>query len=307
MNLKKIKQVALIQGGLGSEREVSLLSATAISTAFTQLNIPYTIIESDIHIATNLSQLKPDCAFLATHGKYAEDGTLQGICEYLKIPYTGSGILASAICMDKYFFKNYISKYKILTPDYQLFNFDHQTLKQVVIDIDFPVVIKPATQGSTIGISICKKKSELMPALKKALQYDKKILVEKYIEGMELSVSFLINKVLTPVEIIPKYGFYDYESKYLSTQTNYIIPPQLDKKIIEQCKNITQQIIPILNIKTYCRADFIIQNNMTPLILEVNTLPGLTTHSLLPKSAKYDGIDFNQLILKILQDANLNK
>lgn len=306
MDISKIKKVALLQGGLGAEKEVSLVSAQAVAKAFQALNIPYTIVESDNHIVQTLSELKPDCAFLATHGKYAEDGTLQGICEYLKIPYTGSGVLASAICMDKCFFKNYISQHNIPTPDYQNLHLENQKPQEVTVNIPYPFVVKPSREGSTIGISICNKKEELVPALKKALQYDTKILVESYIKGMELAVSFLLGKMLTPVEIVPKNNFYDYESKYESNETQYILPPRLEKKIIEECKSLALQIADISCVRTYGRVDFIIQQNTTPLMIEMNTLPGLTTHSLLPKSAQYDGIDFNTLILNILKEAKLD-
>ena len=142
--------------------------------------------------------------------------------------------------------------------------------------------------------------------MKKALQYDKKILVESYIEGMEVAVSLLTEKTLTPVEIVPKDGFYDYTSKYQSEETKYIVPPRLDEKIIKQCKEIVCQTAHLSHIRTYCRLDFIIKNKTSPLVLEMNTLPGLTTHSLLPKSAQHDGINFNMLVLKILQGARLD-
>lgn len=306
MDINKIKKVALIQGGLGAEKEISLVSAQAVEKAFDVLNIPYILIESDHNIAQKLFELKPDCAFLATHGKYAEDGTLQGICEYLKIPYTGSGVLASAICMDKCFFKNYISQHNIPSPYYQNLNLENQKLQEVTVEVPYPLVVKPSREGSTIGISICNKKEELVPALKKAIQYDTKILVESYIKGMELAVSFLSGKVLTPVEIVPQNNFYDYESKYKSKETQYILPPRLEKKIIEECKSLVLQVTDIFCINSYCRVDFIIKNNTTPLMIEMNTLPGLTTHSLLPKSAQYDGINFNTLILNILKEAKLD-
>lgn len=302
---KKIKKVALIQGGLGAEREVSFMSAKVVAKAFDELNISYTLIESDRNLAKNLEKLNPDCAFLAVHGKYAEDGTLQGICEYLKIPYTGSGVLASSLCMNKCFFKDYISKHGIPTPNYQNLNLEDQAPQEVEINIPLPFVIKPSREGSTLGISICKKKQELIPALEKALQHDKIILVESYIEGMEIAGSLLNKKALTPVEIVPKSGFYDYMSKYQSKETQYILPPRLDEKVIKQCKEIVCQTARIAQIRTYCRVDFIIKDN-SPLVLEINTLPGLTTHSLLPKSAQHDGINFNMLVLKILQEARLD-
>ena len=168
------KTVALIQGGLGAEREISLLSAQAVAKAFKELGVPYTTLFANKHLWKNLSRLKPDRAFLAVHGKYAEDGSLQGLCEYLKIPYTGSGVLASALCMDKCFFKDYIRKHGIPTPQSQNLNLEKQNMKEVEITLPLPFVIKPAREGSTLGISICKKQPEIEPAIKIALQYDKK-------------------------------------------------------------------------------------------------------------------------------------
>ena len=356
MKLEKIKKVGLIQGGLGAEREVSLMSSQSVAKALDELGILYTVLEADENIAKNLSNLKPDCVFLAVHGKYAEDGVLQGICEYLKIPYTGSGVLVSALCMDKCFFKDYIFQQGIPTPSYQNLNLENipmqyrtrvvqnltsffdkkKTIGQPdrchslqewvskdlrflnkdlssdtieegsVLPLSFPLVVKPAREGSSLGISVCKNKKEWDLALKEALQYDQKILVESYIEGMELAVSFLNGQVLTPVEIVPGEVFYDYKSKYQSKKTKYFLPPRLEKKVIEECKTLVHQVVNVLSIGTYCRVDFIVKDNITPLITEVNTLPGLTTHSLLPKSAQLDGIDFNTLILTILKGAYLD-
>ena len=154
----KKKTIALVQGGLGAENEISLMSARAVSQAFKELNIHYATIFADKNLLKKLSVLKPDMAFLAVHGKYAEDGTLQGIFEYLKIPYTGSGVLASTLCMDKCFFKDYIKKWNIPTPRYQNLNLEKQSEKEAQITLPLPFVIKPAREGSTLGIGICKKK-----------------------------------------------------------------------------------------------------------------------------------------------------
>ena len=299
------KTVALIRGGLGAEREISLLSAEAVAKSFDALNISYERVEADKKLPNRLIQLQPDLAFLAVHGKYAEEGTVQGICEYLKIPYTGSGILSSALCMDKSHFKNYISNYQIPTAQYQNLDLKNKDLKTCKIKLSLPFVIKPSREGSTIGISICKKEEEVLPALKEALKYDTKLVVERYIEGMEVAVSFLLGKVLTPVEILPEEKFYNYKSKYQSEKTRYILPPRLDQKVQEECQEITRKIAQALGIQSYCRADFIVKDSC-PYMIEMNTLPGLTTHSLLPKSAKHDGIDFKNLVLKILENAQLD-
>ncbi len=299
------KKVALIQGGLGAEREISLISGKAVAKALDALKISYTIVSADKDLAITLIQLQPDCAFLALHGKYAEDGLVQALCEYLKIPYTGSGVMASAVCMDKCFFKNYIHRCALPTPKYQILNLEG-TSNVEEKDISLPVVIKPGREGSSIGVSICHQSADLVPALQKAKKYDTQVIVEEYIEGMELACSFLNGKVLSPVEIRPKTGFYNYENKYTSGATEYILPANLSQSVIEQCKEITFSAQQLLNIRSYCRADFIVQNNETPLLLEVNTLPGLTELSLLPKSAKYDGIDFINLIQQIVQGATLD-
>ena len=300
------QKVALIQGGLGAEKEVSLMSAHGVAKAFDNLGVSYTVLESDADLMQKLYRLKPDVAFLAVHGKYAEDGTLQGICEYLQIPYTGSGVLASALCMDKCFFKDYISQRGFPTPRYQNLDMSDKKPEEVEALIPFPLVVKPSREGSTLGISICKTREEFIPALKTALRYDIKILLEDYIAGKEVACSFLEGEMLTPVEIVPKKGFYDYNSKYQSKDTQYILPPGLTKDTIEQCNKILRQMIRTLPVGNYGRADLIIKNNSEPFIIEINTLPGLTEHSLLPKSAQYDGIDFNTLILKILKGAHLD-
>ena len=301
------KKVALIQGGLGAEREISLISAQAVAKALKALKIPYTLVSADKDLAVNLMELQPDCAFLAIHGKYAEDGLVQALCEYLKIPYTGSGVMASAVCMNKSFFKNYIHQCSLPTPKYQLINLEGISKIEVKdIQLPLPVVIKPSREGSSIGVSICHQSEELVPALQKAKKYDMQIIVEEYIKGMELACSFLNGKVLSPVEIRPKVGFYNYKNKYTSGATEYILPANLSQSVIEQCKTITFEVQKLLNIRSYCRADFIVQNNKIPLLLEVNTLPGLTELSLLPKSAKYDGIEFINLIQQIVQGATLD-
>ena len=240
----QIKKVVLIQGGLGAEKQVSYLSARAVGKALKALSIPYQLMEADKSLPQNLITFKPDIAFLAVHGQYAEDGSLQGLLEYLKIPYTGSGISASAICMDKCLFKTLISHLPVTTPNYQNFilnneqgtenkeNFfnlhfitpfmgEKKILSQIVskIQIPLPFVVKPSREGSTLGITICNNEKDIEPALKKALKHDTKILVEQYIKGQEVALAFVENRFFTALEIAPHGGFYDYKSKYESQDT----------------------------------------------------------------------------------------
>ena len=240
------------------------------------------------------------------HGQYAEDGTIQGLCEYLKIPYTGSDVLSSAICMDKCFFKDLITQYHIPTPDYQNWDLTDRDVTHISPPSvsRFPLVVKPAREGSSLGISICHTPAHFQSVVEKAAQYDTKILLESYVKGQELALSFLNGQFLTPVEIKPKSGFYNYTNKYTAGQTEYILPPHVSSDIVKQCKQNALQIIQLLRIRSYCRTDFIIKDNI-PLMTEINTLPGLTASSLFPKSAAHDGINFPTLIRTILQGASL--
>ena len=301
-NTKKL--TALIQGGLGAEKEISLTSGRAAAKALKELNIPFKTLLADHNLPKKLLALKPKRAFIALHGKYGEDGLVQALLEYLKIPYTGSGVMASAVSMDKVFFKQYMVQHKIPTPPFQMI--DRQKKNQQKIKIPLPLVIKPSREGSSLGVSICRKKEDIPPALKKAGRRDHQIIIEPYIKGMETAFSFLDGKVLTPVEIKPKKGFYDYKNKYSRGATEYILPARLPKSTIKKCKNITLKAVKLLNIHSYARADFIIQEDRKPFLLEINTLPGLTKLSLFPKSAEHDGISFNKLIQKILKQARLD-
>lgn len=306
--MENIKErIALLCGGLGSEHSVSHLTARAVAKVFDSLKLSYRMISSDKDLAHSLSQYKPGLAFLATHGKYAEDGVGQAICEYLKIPYTGSGVLASAICMDKCFFKDYISLHHLPTPDYQTLCLKDYQTNQLDLSVQLPLVVKPAREGSSIGVSICHHEHELSRAITEAFPHDEKILLESYVKGVELALSFLDGQFFTPVEIVPKKeAFYNYKSKYTKGATEYVLPPGVDSSLVEKCKNMARKAVSVLNIRSYCRVDFIVTTEQNPLMIEVNTLPGLTEHSLLPKSAAYDGVDFQEVIQKILKGARLD-
>ena len=301
-----MEKIALIQGGLGAERKISCLSGQAVARVLDNLQVSYEIVEADDHLPEKLLVLKPSAAFLAVHGQYAEDGTIQGLCEYLKIPYTGSGVLSSAACMNKCFFKDLITQYRIPTPDYQNWDLKNRDVANISPPANscFPLVVKPAREGSSLGISICHTPANFQSAVEKAIQHDTKIVLESYVQGQELALSFLNGQFLTPIEIKPKSGFYDYKHKYTVGQTEYILPPRVSSDVVEQCKKNALKVIQLLRVHSYCRADFIVKDNI-PLMTEINTLPGLTASSLFPKSAAYDGINFPTLIQTILQGASL--
>ncbi|MFO7929074.1 MAG: D-alanine--D-alanine ligase, partial [Candidatus Humimicrobiaceae bacterium] len=230
----------------------------------------------------------------------------------MRIPYTGSGVLSSAMVIDKLTTKKVLDYEKIKTPPYIGINFNGKmnmaeikgTIKK---SISYPVVVKPNSEGSTIGISIVKEESEIEKAIELAGKYDKKILIEKYIKGRELTVSIIGREpvALPIIEIKPKSGFYDYKSKYTINMTEYIVPAQLDKKITEEIKKIGISSHISLGCSNISRVDFILNANNIPYVLEVNTMPGMTPTSLVPKAAKAAGISFKHLVEIILNNASL--
>ena len=299
MAVKKYKKIALIQGGFGPEREISLMSAKAVAKAFDKLGYKYFTVTADYNLFQSLQSEKPDLAFLAVHGLYGEDGLIQSICEFLKIPYTGSGVLASSLCMDKIALKKLLLKHKVPMPEFEIIQ-PHWKAKK----ISCPVVVKSSHGGSSLGTYIVKKKTELLPAIQKAKQIGTSVFIEEYIkESKEIAVSFLAGKILAPIEIKPKGRFYDYKRKYIKGQSLYYIPSKLDPFVIAKIKSLAKKVFQITNVRSHARADFLVEKKQTAWLLEVNTLPGLTEQSLLPKSAKYDGFSFIELIEKITSSA----
>lgn len=300
------RKVALIQGGLSSESQVSLASGKAFENALLELNENYIVIHADENLPQKLMQERPDVALLALHGKYAEDGTVQGICEYLKIPYTGSGVLASALCFNKLFTKQVLAQNSIPTPEFELIDLKKRSLDSLKTKIHAPLVVKPSRDGSSMGISICKTQNEFSKAASEAAQFDQQILVEEFIGGKEITIPMLLGKALSPIEIVPKTEFYNYKNKYTAGQTDYYIPARIDAETLEICQKLSSKVYEVLNIRTYCRVDFMLDEKLNPYVLEVNTLPGFTQTSLFPRSAKHDGIEFSKLIKTLIDSAGLD-
>jgi D-alanine-D-alanine ligase len=302
----KNKTVALIAGGQGAERDVSVVTGKAFAKALDELKINYQLLEADATLPATLQNLKPDVALLAVHGKYAEDGTVQGLCEYLKIPYSGSGVMASAVCMNKYYSKQILRFHDLPTPRFEMFFANKHQAETYQSQLGWPVVVKPSREGSTVGISIVKTAADLPNALKLALQYDKEILIEEFIAGHELTVAIVGTKALTPIEIVPKQGFYDYKNKYTAGNTEYVLPPRLPENTIKKCQELALKAHQALQCRIYSRVDFRLSTDHTPYILELNTLPGCTPTSLLPKAAAHDGISFTELIRTLVEKASLD-
>jgi D-alanine-D-alanine ligase len=305
LNVKK-KRIGVLMGGLSQERDISLKTGKAIAKALTAKGYRAQPIDVTHRIAETLSKEKIDCAFLALHGRFGEDGTIQGMLELMRIPYTGSGVLASALALHKVMTKRIFHYEKIPTP---LFDVLHrQQIKrgpQREISLPLPVVVKPAREGSTIGISIVTKEKQLIPALKKASQYDEEILVEEFVKGREITVGILEDLPLPIVEIAPKSGFYDFHSKYTKGETQYIIPARIPREKYLTAQDLSLRAFRALGCSGVARIDLILDERDNPFVIEVNTLPGMTETSLLPKAANFAGIAFEELVERILLGASL--
>jgi len=299
-------KVALLYGGSSEEKEVSSKSAGEVYRALSSLKLAAKRFPVDKNLVSKLKAFKPDVAFIAMHGGSGEDGTLQGMLDILQIPYTGSGVLASALAMHKTMAKRLFLANGIATPAFMTVrNGSHEGIVESVKgQVGFPVVVKPPCQGSTIGLSIVKKENELAKALDLAFQYDNELLLEKFTKGVEITVGVLGNdkpKSLPTLEIATETGFYDYKTKYTAGLSSHIIPARITSKQEAQAKKAAALAHKVLGCRGFSRADFICpKDGSEPLILEVNTIPGLTKLSLFPDAAKAAGIDFNDLIEQLI-------
>jgi len=287
--MKKLK-VAVLMGGLSSEREVSLISGKGVLGNLNKDK--YEVWEIDVPSELEkLKKIKPDLAFIALHGKGGEDGMIQGYLDTLGIKYTGSGVFASAIGMNKKILRMIAEKNNFLIPS--------ETTK-------VPCVVKPTKGGSSLGVTIVKKQNELKMAIEEAKKYDDEIIIEEYIAGIEVSCGILGDLVLPVIEITPKNYFFDYEAKYKKGMSEEICPARLSDKITIKIQTETKRIFETIGGRGYARVDFIVKNNKIYL-LEINTLPGLTPDSLLPKEAKAIGLSYSQMLDKIIELALKNK
>lgn len=299
-------KIALIQGGMGAERKVSLSTGKAFEAALQELGHQYEIIDAREDLPAQLVNAKADVALIALHGKYAEDGIVQSLCEYLRLPYTGSGVLASALCMDKVMSKQMYVQCGIPTAPFEIVDLHVTKAENVRSDLGFPLVVKPSREGSSVGISIVRSEMDFLPALHLAGQYDHFLLLEKFIAGMEASVPLLKGRALSPIEIVPKQGFYDYANKYTKGTTDYFMPPRIPNERVELLKSISETVFETFRLRAYSRIDFRIDENFNPFVMEVNTLPGCTPTSLLPKAAAHEGIGFSQVIQTLIDCAGLD-
>lgn len=305
--------IVVLLGGKSAEREVSLKTGDAIFRALLGkgYNARKVDLKDDKLLLEQLTSEKPDLVFLALHGRYGEDGTIQGLLETLGIPYTGSGVLASALCINKVITKKLLKADRLPTADFYSVNLAEYNSKgeslvkrEILSALKLPFVVKPANEGSTIGLSVINKPEQLSEGLRLAFAHDKQILVEEFVRGVEVTAGIVGNLdpiILPLVEIVPKKGFYDYESKYTKGMTEYIVPARLPKEYYFAAQEVAKKAYLTLGCKGTARVDMIVGGNGIPYILEVNTIPGMTETSLLPKAASAAGIEFDDLISKLVQ------
>lgn len=309
----KNQVVAVVMGGPSAEREVSLNTGAAIANALREYG--YTnVVEIDLdprNFGKQLAESKAEVVFNAVHGLYGEDGRLQTLLEIREMPYTGSGMIASVSCMDKVITKRMLRDAGISTPACLIVNKKESGIKEKIMQrFSLPVVIKPASQGSSIGVEIVKEENQLDEALANAFKYSRDILVEEFIGGKELTVSMMQKDgevvALPVIHIAPHSGMYDYHSKYTKGATEYICPADLDEETTKKVQEISKQAYEVLGCSGVARADVMLDEEGNGYVLEINTVPGMTATSLVPKAAAAAGISFPELCHIILQSASVN-
>ena len=300
------KNVAVLMGGESAEREVSFQSGRAALSALKRKQ--YQVVDIDVgpDVAADLRRHGVEVAFIALHGKWGEDGCLQGLLETMNIPYTGSKVLSSALAMDKDYCSRVLMAENIPVPPYKRVDAaDARLLKVEDLDFSLPVVIKPNTEGSSVGVSIVRNPDELQPAIEKAAEGKHALLIQEFHPGKEINVAILGDRVLGAIEIVPKGEFYDYEAKYLTNDTHYLYPPSIQPKDYKECCDLALKVHKALGCSGVTRTDLIFHKTRGTVVLEINTMPGLTSHSLVPKIAQGVGIGFDDLMEEMLLDASL--
>lgn len=296
------KRIALVYGGTSKEREISIKSGKAVEKAIKSLGYDYAVFDpiDGKKFIDDIYNYKPDLAFLVLHGKGGEDGIIQAVLEFLNIPYTGSNHTTSAIAIDKSLTKIILKNAGITVPEGEIFYTKEDALK---FQPKFPVVVKAATEGSSIGVYIVNNKDEYEKAINEVFNIDEKIIVEQYIKGRELTVSIVDGHAYDIVEIKVAEGFYDFNNKYAGEKTVYECPAKIEPELYKNIQEIGLKVYNILNCKGAARVDIILSEDNVPYVLEINTIPGMTERSLLPKAVSASNIDFNQLVSMIINNS----
>jgi D-alanine-D-alanine ligase len=315
------RRIGVLLGGDSAERAISLKTGKAIFSSLKRQGFRVVAIDAKKSLPEALKKHKIDFAYLALHGTGGEDGCVQGLLEWLKIPYTGSGVLASAAAMDKKTSKRLFDEAKLPTAPWYSMNKPRPLTREEMTQppphcgghprggmgsrIGYPVVVKPASQGSAVGVSIVKKEKDWPSGLMNAFRYDDTVIVEAFLDGPEVTVGILGNQALPIIEILPQHDrpFYDYHAKYAPGGSRHILPARISTAETSKITELALAACRTLGTKAVARVDFIVDRKLGPCLLEVNTIPGMTETSLLPEAARAAGFDFNQLVLKIAENS----
>ncbi len=302
-------RVAVLLGGKSAEREISLKTGSQVASALKSKGHQVKKIDFAMVPIQELLDFKPDVVFIALHGRLGEDGTVQGLLEVLEIPYVGSGVLASAIGINKIVSKKIFMANGILTPKFEVLTYDEyekdpSMSQNKIIDIlGLPCVVKPACEGSTIGMSIPSKEEDLKRSFEEAFKFDQDLLIEEFINGIEITVGILGNKnpiALPTLEIVSENKVYDYEAKYTAGLSKHIIPARLPKDSRQKAKEVAKKAHLAIYCWGFSRVDLIVDKQGEPYVLEINTIPGMTELSLFPDAARVAGFEFPELVDKLV-------
>jgi D-alanine-D-alanine ligase len=307
--IKELGKVAVLFGGRSAEREISILSGTGVLQALQSKGVDAHAFDPAERSLADLAAEKFDRVFIALHGRYGEDGSLQGALEQLGIPYTGSGVMASSVGMDKITTKIVWLANGVSTPKYAVID-DGADLDKIVADLGLPLIVKAPLEGSSIGITKVTRAEEMQAAVDLARRYDKRVLAEQFIEGREFSVPLLgtgpAARALPIIEIIAPEGNYDYQNKYFTDDTKYHCPAPLDAATTEAIQREVEKAYRALGCEGWSRIDVLLrESDKQFFLLEVNTSPGMTTHSLVPMAARAEGTSYEDLCVEILRSASL--
>lgn len=293
-----IKKIALLSGGDSEERDISIKSGLAVYQALKNLNYEVSLIDP---INTDLCTLvNYDAAFICLHGKNGEDGKIQSLLELLKVPFTGSASTASMLAMNKFYSKLVWNDHALITPKFLILNKTNLDYKKIITHLSDPFIVKPSSSGSSFGINLVKNKDDLILAFTDASKYDPTVIAEEFIEGREFTVSILGNKSLGVLEIAPKNEFYDYNAKYVSNETIFSKPTDLNPEVLEKMENIALSAFTSIGCSGWGRVDFMMDKKFNLYLIEVNTVPGMTDHSLFPLAARNAGLNFEQTVQHIV-------
>jgi D-alanine-D-alanine ligase len=299
IDVSRFGKVAVLMGGLSAERQVSLNSGNAVLNALTSQGVDAHGVDVGKDILQVLSQGNFDRAFIVLHGRGGEDGTMQGALEILGMPYTGSGVMASALAMNKLKTKQLWSAQNLPTPPYRVLSAEN--LDQAADDLGLPLFIKPSNEGSSIGITKVSSKDQLHNAWQEATKYDREIIAEGLVQGAEYTASILGDQALPLIRLETPHEFYDYQAKYHADTTQYHCPCGLDATVEAELQSLAMKAFTAVGASGWGRVDLFLDQSGLPWLIEVNTVPGMTDHSLVPMAAKTAGVSFEELVLRILQ------